>query len=44
MKVSDYTYIATVHNLQQGGVEVWQETKGANEKRSIDNWVVHQAH
>ena len=37
LKVSAYTYIATVHNLQQGGTEEWQETKGANEKRSFDN-------
>ena len=33
----------TGHNLQQESAEEQQETKGTNEKWSIDNWVVHQA-
>ena len=33
----------TVQKQQQESAEEWQETKGANEERSIDNGVAGQA-
>ena len=35
MKVHKCLHIHTVHNLQQGSTEQWQETKGSNEKGAL---------
>ena len=43
MKVSDYKNLQYTTYNRKACTEEWQETKGANEKRSIVNGVAGQA-